>query len=212
MRAESLADTRPLGVAEHVDKIQVGHHQRCRRPPWARWCHSSDRALTGARQADAPLVHTQGLGAEDDLMQVHEPLGVSRAQDLSHLDVTRLAIFLALPAEPRARKPPSGRGERACGDLAEQGGQRRVKLVGVSPTRYVEHVRDVLRAGAGGAVGREQCKPAKGRSQSSPGGGGWGAPATGRCRLPTQGGGGKKLFGPGLLLVNWVAPPARPPT
>ena len=42
MRAESLADTRPLGVAEHVDKIQVGRHQRLNlavgHHAWAGWC------------------------------------------------------------------------------------------------------------------------------------------------------------------------------
>ena len=57
-------------------------------------------ALTGAGQADAPLMHAQDLGAEDDLMLVHNSLGVDRAQELAHLDVPRLAIFLALPAEP----------------------------------------------------------------------------------------------------------------
>ena len=31
VRAESLADTRPLGVAERVDKTQVGRHQRLKR-------------------------------------------------------------------------------------------------------------------------------------------------------------------------------------
>ena len=74
-------------------------------------------------------------------MLIHEPLGVSRA------------IFLALPAEPRSVQE-----ERACGDPAEQGGQRRGKLVGVNP-RGCQWGRE--------AVSAAKCKPAKGRSQSS---------------------------------------------
>ena len=85
-------------------------------------------------------MHAQDLGTEDDL--------VGRAQELSHLDGPRLAIFLALPTESRAREPPGGRGERACRVPAEQGGQRRMKLVGVHPTRCAQHVRGVLRASA----------------------------------------------------------------
>ena len=68
-------------------------------------------------------MRAQDLQTGDDLVLVHKPLGVGRSQELSHLDGPRLAIFLALPAEPRARKPPGGRGERACRDSEEQGEQ-----------------------------------------------------------------------------------------
>ena len=104
-------------------------------------------------------------------MLVHKPPGVGRAQELSHLDGPRLAIFLALPAEPRAREPACGRGEPACRDPADQGGQRRMKLVGVDPTRYAQHVRDVHRAGAGGAPGSEGSvvQTSEGRRDSSTG-------------------------------------------
>ena len=81
-------------------------------------------------------------------MLIHEPSSVGRTQELSHLGGPRLAILLALPAEPRAREPRNGRGKRGCGDPAEEGRQRHVHLVGVNPTRYAQHVRDVLRASA----------------------------------------------------------------
>ena len=41
----------------------------------------------------------QRLGAEFDLVLVHERLGVGRVQQLAHLDWSRLAVLLPLPAE-----------------------------------------------------------------------------------------------------------------
>ena len=79
------------------------------------------------------------------LMLMHEPL--------SHLDGSRLAIFCCAATRAAARKPPAAEGSVPA-DLEEQGGQRRAKPVGVNPTRYAWHVRDVLRAGAGEAGGR----------------------------------------------------------
>ena len=93
VRAESLTDPRPVGVAEHVDKIQVGCLNGA--APVA-------ESLTVTGLAGAPLVCARGLGSEDDMVLAHKPLGVGRAQELSRLDGPRLAIFLALPAEPRA--------------------------------------------------------------------------------------------------------------
>ena len=96
---------RPLSIAKHVGKVQVGCHQWLQR---AVRHHGPDggspvaQGLTCAQQADAALVHPQCLGAEDDLVLFHELLSVGRAQELSHLDGPRLATFLALPAEPRA--------------------------------------------------------------------------------------------------------------
>ena len=46
-------------------------------------------------------------------MLIHDPLGVGRAQELSHLDGSRLAIFLALPAEP-AREIRQNRADNAA--------------------------------------------------------------------------------------------------
>ena len=53
-------------------------------------------------------------------MLIDKPLGVGRPQELARLDGSRLAIFLALPPEPRAREPAGSREKRARGDLAEQ--------------------------------------------------------------------------------------------
>ena len=70
-----------------------------------------------------------------------------------------------------------------------------MKLVGVDPTRYAQHVRDVLRAAAGRARRSEDraLQPAKSRSQSSPGGGTVG--------LRAPGGGRKNILGPSEVLV-----------
>ena len=78
---------------------------------------------------------------------------MGRAQELllSHLHGPQNAILLALPAEPRAREPPGGRRKRVCKDPAEQGRQSRLYLVGVNPTKYTQHVRNVLRASASAA-------------------------------------------------------------
>ena len=95
--------------------------------------------------------------------------------------------------------------QAAEGDPAEQGEQRRMELVGVNPTRYAE--MSVMRVPGPRAVRAAQCKPAKakGRSQSSPGEAGGGEGRGGLQQrvavgLPTQGGGGKKLLGPGEVL------------
>ena len=58
------------------------------------------QSFTRPRQVDAPLMHVQSLGAEVHLGQVHQALGVSRAEELAHLDGTRFAVPLALPAKP----------------------------------------------------------------------------------------------------------------
>ena len=115
-----------------------------------------------------------------------------------------LPFFLRCQQSPRARKPPGGRGMRACGDPEEKDGQRRVKLVAVNTTRYAQHVRDVLRAGAGRARGREGSTaqtnerpiPVLTREERRR------APTTSHCRPAHPGRrGGKKLLGPGEVLV-----------
>ena len=63
-------------------------------------------ALTGAKQAGAPLMHTQDLEAKDDLMLVHKPLSVGRAQELSCAAnraacVSHLGAEGSVPAEIR---------------------------------------------------------------------------------------------------------------
>ena len=124
MRAQSLADAWPLSIAEHVDKIQIGRHQRLKRAVSHQGFDGAapvTKTFASAGNADASLMHAQDLGAEDDLMLVHELLGEGRAQELSRLDGSRLAVFLSLPEEPRAREPMGGQEERASGDPAERG-------------------------------------------------------------------------------------------
>ena len=70
VRAQGLTDAQPL---------QVGRHQQFQRA--VRHCGldgASPATLTfaGALWADAPLLHAQGLGVEDDLVLIHELLGV----------------------------------------------------------------------------------------------------------------------------------------
>ena len=101
-------------------------------------------------------------------MLVHELLGVGRSQELTHPDGSRFAMFLALPAEPRAREPAGSRWEPA-------------KIL-QKKARYVQQVRDVLRTSARG--------PSKGWFQPASGGAGGGggvAPAVGHCRLARPG-------------------------
>ena len=63
---------------------------------WQRPSQAPGRLMTHT------LMHAQDLGTEDDLVLVHEPLGVGRSQKLSHLDGSGFAVLLALPAEPCA--------------------------------------------------------------------------------------------------------------
>ena len=79
-----------------------------------------------------------------------------------------------------------------------------MKLVGMNTTRYAQHVRDVLRAGAGRARGREGSTaqtnerpiPVLTREEQRR------APTTSHCRPAHPGRrGGKKLLGPGEVLV-----------
>ena len=123
MCAQGLADAWPLSVAKHVDKTQVGRNELLERAVGRQRFNDAApvaKSLAGARQADASLVHAQDLGAQDDLVLIDEPLGLGRPQELAHLDGSRLAIFLALPAEPRSCEPSRGRRERASRDPAEQ--------------------------------------------------------------------------------------------
>ena len=85
------------------------------------------------------LMHAKSLGAEDDLVPIHEPF--CACQEFSHLDGPRLAILLALPTEPRAREPPSGLGKIR---------HKRADLVGMQPSRDTQQIRAVLRACARG--------------------------------------------------------------
>ena len=133
MRAQGLANAWPLSIAKHVDMIQIGRDQRHKRTAGHQGFDGAapvTKAVAGARQADAPLMRTQDLGAEDDLMLIDKPFG---AQKLPHLDGSRFAVLLALPAEPRSCEPASGRGKRASGNPAD-----------------TAHVRVVFRASASG--------------------------------------------------------------
>ena len=147
MSAQSSANVRPLSIAKHVDKIQVSRHQRLNR---AIEHERFDRAAPMTQgfacpwQVDTPLMHVQGLGAKVHLRQIHQTLGVGRAKELTHLDGTRLAVLLALPAEPCPSEPSGGRGQGASGDLAEQRGKRSMYLVGMNPARDIEQICNVL--------------------------------------------------------------------
>ena len=66
----------PLTVAKHADKIQVGRDERLERAVGRQGFNCAApvaKALAGTRQADAPVVHAQDLGAEDDLVLIDEP-------------------------------------------------------------------------------------------------------------------------------------------
>ena len=96
MRSQGVAAA-PLSVAEHVDEVQVSRHQ---------WLQQS---LASTRQADAPLVHVQRLGAKTDLVLVHELLGVGRATAARPILMGRgLAVFSCV-ASRAARAGATGR-------------------------------------------------------------------------------------------------------
>ena len=109
--AQGGADEGSLGVAKHVDEVQIGRHQRLQRAIEHQGFNRASPVTQGfARpwQVDTPLVHVQSLGAQVHLSQVHKAFGVGRAEELAHLDGARFAILLTLPAEPRACEPPGG--------------------------------------------------------------------------------------------------------
>ena len=108
LRAEGFVDAGPLGVAKHVDQVQIGRDKRLDRAVGRQGFNRASGR--DPRQADSPLVHAQEIGAKGDLVLIDEPLGVGRPQELAHLDRSWLAILLALPAKPRASKPKGGRG------------------------------------------------------------------------------------------------------
>ena len=151
--AEGFADAGPLGVAKHVDQIQVGRDKRLKRAVGRQGFHDATpvtKTFAGAWQADAPPMRAQDLGAEGDLVLIEEPFGTGRPQELAHLDGSRLATLLSLPAKPRASKPSRGGRKRASRSQAEHCRERRVELVGMNPSKHAEHVRDELRTSASG--------------------------------------------------------------
>ena len=78
-------------------------------------------------------------------MQIDEPFGIGRSQELARLDGSWLAILLVLPSH--------GGRKRASRDPAEHRRKRREELVGMNPSRHAERVRDVFRSSASGAWG-----------------------------------------------------------
>ena len=73
VRAQGLTHARPVCVAKHVDEIQVSRHQRFQgalRHHRLSGASPVTQSFTGARWADAPLMHAQGHGAEDELVLV----------------------------------------------------------------------------------------------------------------------------------------------
>ena len=154
VRAEGFADAGPLGIAKSVDQVQIGRVKRLKSAVGRQGfngCAPVAETLTSTRQADAALMHAQDLGAKGGLVLIDESCGVGRPLELTHLDGRRLATLLALPAKPRACEPSRGGRKRASRDPAEHRRERRVKLVGVDPSRHAGHVRNVLRSSVGGA-------------------------------------------------------------
>ena len=102
MRPQGVADARPLSVPEHVDKVQVSRHWGNQGAACHRWFDGGPlpppspmtQGLASTRQADAPLVHVQRLGAELDQVLVHELFDVSQAQQFAHLDEPRPFFLL----------------------------------------------------------------------------------------------------------------------
>ena len=77
--AQSGADVGPLGVAKHVDEVQVSRHQRLQRAV-EHWGFDRASPVTQGfarpQQVNTPLVHVQSFGAQMHLSQVHEALGM----------------------------------------------------------------------------------------------------------------------------------------
>ena len=91
----------PLGVARHVDQIQVGRDMRLKRAVGRQGFNGAApvaETLTGTWQPDAPLMHAQDLGAKGDLVLIDEPFGIGRPQELAHLDGSRHSSFAASKA------------------------------------------------------------------------------------------------------------------
>ena len=86
---EGFADAGPLGVAKHVDQIQVGRNKRLKRAVGRQGLNGATpvaETLTSTWQAGAPLMHAQNLGAKGELVLIDEPFGIGRPQELAHLD------------------------------------------------------------------------------------------------------------------------------
>ena len=67
------ANGRPLGIAEHVDKIQVGGHHGLKIPRENKFFDDTSpvsESLHSARHTDAPLVHAKALLAKFDAVLV----------------------------------------------------------------------------------------------------------------------------------------------
>ena len=74
--AEGFADAGPLGVAKHIDQIQIGRDKRLERAVGRQGFNGAApeaETLTGTWQADAPVMHAQDLGAKGDLVLIDEP-------------------------------------------------------------------------------------------------------------------------------------------
>ena len=83
MRAKGFADAGPLGVAKHVDQVQISRDKRLERAVGRQGFHDAApvaETLTGTWQADAPLMHALDLGAKGDLVLIDEPFGVGRSK------------------------------------------------------------------------------------------------------------------------------------
>ena len=74
--AEGFADAGPLGVAKHIDQIQIGRDKRLERAVGRQGFNGAApeaETLTSTWQADAPVMHAQDLGAKGDLVLIDEP-------------------------------------------------------------------------------------------------------------------------------------------
>ena len=96
----------------------------------------------------APLVHSQERGAESDPVSVNHSLGVARTQEFAHLYGSGFVVFLALPAESRARQPPRLIGQASFIHSLVDLTKRPQQLVCIASALDGEHVPYMLRSGS----------------------------------------------------------------
>ena len=65
VRAKGFADAGPLGVAKHVDQVQIGRDERLDRAVGRQGFNGAAPVAEDphTRQTDAPLMHAQDVGA-----------------------------------------------------------------------------------------------------------------------------------------------------
>ena len=171
MRPQGAANTRPLDVAEHVDKVQVRRHKGLQGTA----CHLRHDSAPPMTQglARSQQVHVQRLGAETDVVLVRELLGIGRAKKFSHVDWRRLAVFFLRCQQTRVRVSHLAVGGSEPVESLLKKAARAARTLLACTLRDTFN-RSVMCSGRvpvrPGAVRGAWCRPAKGLSQSSSGG------------------------------------------